>query len=801
MANIQRGAGPTFTGANGAGVLVGDIDSGLSYKHGDFDDNAGNTRVYRIWDQTVALGSPPPPTGYTYGREYLPADVDANTPGGDTNGHGTHVMGILAGDGSLTGGSIPAYTYVGMAPMASIVEVKSDYTDTHIADGAAYFFGLATAAGMNAVLNISLGSNFGPHDGGEALSQALDALVGPGHAICVSAGNNAGTTSPLQHIHGSCMATYPTAGSMVLTLSGSGNNRIVGLDGYYDNLDAISVTVSHPTYGTFGPYPLGTINGAYPGVTFGTSGKLYVENGAAFSATGDPEVYVEIKATTASTFNGNWTFTFTPTAPSGPANGKVDMWQFYDSVTAIVSNFSSGIDDSDTVGGDIATSHNVITCAAWITKTNWTNCAGLGISYSATTPPTTVGLIASFSSTGPTRDGRPKPDIAAPGQAIGMATTQDVSLGTCTTSSTYYSYLNDAMKHNIGAGTSFSAPHVCGAVALLFQKFGALTRDQILQKLSACALVDANTGAVPNNTWGAGKLRVDVTDPNVTVQYPNGGDILTVGTSEDLLWSASDPIWSGVVSVDIDLSRDGGTTWENIATGIANTGVYNWNPTAPATTQAILRVKAHDVADNIGQDVSDQVWTIQAAVANEMPRFVAEATDAGVRISFSFADPSQYTAPYVERAEAGAAWTRLESAVVAAGDGYTVMDGTAQPGVSYSYRVKAQDHSGNTVTFGPIAGTSNAVTEFALQRAWPNPTRGGSTIHFSVPRNAHVAVKVFDVKGRLVSTLADNDYAPGRYQTTWNGRTRDGRPASNGVYFVHMIASNTRLVQRVTLVK
>jgi len=232
-------------------------------------------------------------------------------------------MGIAAGDGSLTGGSIPAYTYTGVAPMASIVEIKSDYTDTHIADGAAYFFGLATAAGMNAVLNISLGSNYGPHDGGEPLFAGPRRPREPGHAICVSAGNSGGTTTPLQHWHASALATYPTAASAVLTLSGTASGRIIGVDGYYDNLDAISVTISHPSYGSFGPYRAGHDQWRVPGVQFGTGttkGYLYVENGAAYSSSGDPEVYVEIRAAAPRVrrFNGNWTFTFTPTAPSVP---------------------------------------------------------------------------------------------------------------------------------------------------------------------------------------------------------------------------------------------------------------------------------------------------------------------------------------------------------------------------------------------------------------------------------------------------------------------------------------------------
>jgi subtilisin family serine protease len=808
MVNSQRAVGPNFAGANGAGVMIGDIDSGISYAHGDFDDAAGNTRILSIWDQTNATGTPP--SGFTYGSEYLPAAINAGTAQGkDTNGHGTHVMGIAAGDGSLTGGTVPAFTYAGVAPMADIVEIKSTYSDTQILDGAAYFFGLANTLGKNAVLNISLGGQYGPHDGTAPLSLGLDALVGPGKAICVSAGNDGGTTSPLSHRHARviCGNTYPSPSSAVLTLSGTGSGRIVGVDGYYDATDAINVTISHPTYGSFGPYSLGVINAAYPGVQFGTGttkGYLYVENGASTSGGGDPEVYVEIRAgtTTGSTFNGNWTFTFTPTAPVGPENGRVDLWRFYSSTTAIAANFSSGIDDSCLLGGDIASSNNVITCGASTTKLSWTNCAGLGISFNATIPVTVVGGIASFSSAGPTRDGRTKPDIAAPGHGIGSSMTQDVTLGACTTASTYYSFLPDNMKHMIMSGTSMAAPHVTGAVALLFQKHGALTRAEIMERLSAVALVDGYTGVVPNNSWGVGKLRVDVTDPNVTVAYPNGGDVFYFGFPLDIVWVASDPIWSGVDNVDIELSRNGGTTWEVVASNIANLGVHTWTPTGPATFSALLRVTAHDLAKNAGSDLSDALFTItEQPIANEIPFFLADNTSDGVTLSWRFADAGIYTSSWVERSSSDD-WMRLDSAVTVTTDGFSMVDRTAQPGVDYQYRVAAMTAAGAQVTFEPVSiSASNTITEFALGRAWPNPTSTGSTVSFAVPRAAHVSVKVFDVRGRLVNTLADQEYGPGRYEVTWNGRSSQGEAVSNGIYFVNFVAPSARLVQRVMVVK
>ena len=154
-ANLLRGAGPNFTGLAGQGVLVGDVDSGIDYDHGDFDDALGSTRLVNIWDQTVAGVNP---AGYAYGNECTPAQINAGTCSQtNTDGHGTHVMGIAGGDGSQTGGLGFAYQYAGMAPKADLIMVKTNFQTTGILDGVAYIFQKATTLGKNAVVNLSLG--------------------------------------------------------------------------------------------------------------------------------------------------------------------------------------------------------------------------------------------------------------------------------------------------------------------------------------------------------------------------------------------------------------------------------------------------------------------------------------------------------------------------------------------------------------------------------------------------------------------------------------------------------------------
>jgi immune inhibitor A len=101
----------------------------------------------------------------------------------------------------------------------------------------------------------------------------------------------------------------------------------------------------------------------------------------------------------------------------------------------------------------------------------------------------------------------------------------------------------------------------------------------------------------------------DGTDPTVTVTAPNGGEVWHIDSFFDVTWIADDNI--GVTSIDILFSSDGGATFPHtIATGEADDGIYSWLVDVSATTQARVKVIAHDAAGNNGEDVSDADFEI-----------------------------------------------------------------------------------------------------------------------------------------------------------------------------------------------
>jgi len=95
----------------------------------------------------------------------------------------------------------------------------------------------------------------------------------------------------------------------------------------------------------------------------------------------------------------------------------------------------------------------------------------------------------------------------------------------------------------------------------------------------------------------------------------------------------------------------------------------------------------------------------------------------------------------------------------------------------------AQLTPGGATGIGDDRGLPGATR---LYPPYPNPLRGSSTVHFDLAREAHVALEVFDLSGRRVSTLASHGFTPGRYTFSWNGRHDQGGAAGSGLYFVRM---------------
>jgi subtilisin family serine protease len=520
VAEIGAVAVRSSRGLTGKNTIIGVVDTGIDWRHADFRKSNGATRIKYLLDFSYPgdvngdnkLDGPDDYGGTLYTEEEINAALQGGVPLShkDVVGHGTHVASCAGGNGRATGRKQPSGQYVGVAPEAAFIIVKGTRTDAadKIGDddqvNALHFIhAKAAELAMPYVVNLSLGSNWGAHDGTDAAEQAIDQLVGPGRpgrAVVVAAGNDG-----QENIHTSGSFSSSTS-SMTIKAeiaaydknSGTQDDYVV-LDFWYSGFSNISVKLKTPGGRVYGPFSSGRV--FYESTR---EGFLYIDNahGGVDPRNGDKELLIQVYDRTAGSepAPGTWELTL-----SGNS-GRFDGWIAASSMEA---RFLDHVDHAIKVSIP-GTAHYAITVGSYITKRTWVDLDG----NTLTSPGLSSkrdGELSDFSNPGPTRDGRIKPEVAAPGEKIGAALSADADPSQPT--SMFYTGSNQFPNglvlpdgvHGIGQGTSMAAPHVAGVVALVLERDSTLSCVQIRQMLQDSARRDAFTGAVPNDKWGYGK--------------------------------------------------------------------------------------------------------------------------------------------------------------------------------------------------------------------------------------------------------------------------------------------------------
>jgi subtilisin family serine protease len=461
----QDDNGRTFPGLNGADVIVGVVDFGCDFAHKNFLQPSGATRLLYLWDQSDA----PPldssgavsPDRFDYGREFNSAKINEALKTTDPYmhlgytpplaAHGTHVMDIAAGNGReanfLGGVEGPGFannpmSHPGVAPNAFLIFVHLKANGNqflgnsrHLLEAVDYIFDKADRLGLPAVVNLSLSTSGGPHDGTTLVEQGFEELLKqPGRAIVVSAGNAFGQGG---HISGTI------AGGQTQTLKWHTNPRSsrneveVWYPGMFKDL---TVALIPPTDSSaLAAVPLGKTKDLYDGE---------VRRGRISHREDDPNNHdnqIDIRVPHLAETQKPWQVVLSNAGTEAVAfhawieqneRGTARFDEPTDDNFTPDNNFI--LDDNFTLGS-ICCSEKVLTVGAFDTSE---------MAYLAPPYPATAA--------GPTRPtgnppvSRPKPDLSAPGNNILAARAHG---GT-----------------TVMSGTSMAAAHVTGLVALLFER-------------------------------------------------------------------------------------------------------------------------------------------------------------------------------------------------------------------------------------------------------------------------------------------------------------------------------------------
>ena len=515
---------------DGAGVVLGIIDTGIDFQHIAFKDKDGNSRIKMayVYDGTSA-------------REY--STITATTPTTDNNtmDHGTHTATTAGGSSVIvSGGALTVTddhanaTYGGMAPAADLYLAGfKNLSDTYMMNALKKMVAYADQQGKPLVVSNSWGSGFGPHDGTGEWADIVGQYFGdnhPGRIILFASSNDAGhskdnegggffvkkseasSDNPLATILRS--ATYNDCDGGFLyqdLISSVWSSKKLACRLYV--LDSSTGAVLKSWTVTNSTSSFSELNTYYDG-----SLAIYIEqtNGKhrlmAYSNDG-----IRTKSYSGTdSYKSKYTLAMEVYPSSGSA--EVNMWAgnysyFTNHLSTPGHTWMAGIDDMCV--SDEATIPDAISVGAYVSKSSVTNYRGSRYNYNSGT----LGDIATFSSYATAEQsptGETYPWITAPGAQVvaGVNHYHTASVD----NSSYFSSANASMlvvndgtsPYGVMQGTSMSTPVAAGIVALWLQAARSVGKDltvnEVKNIMAQTAISDSYTTGSNASHFGHGKI-------------------------------------------------------------------------------------------------------------------------------------------------------------------------------------------------------------------------------------------------------------------------------------------------------
>lgn len=469
-------------GLYGRGILIGFIDTGIDYTDLAFRNADGTTRIEYIYD--LSLG------GEVYKKNQIDQALKEKdpylvVPSQDIIGHGTHVAGIACAGGEIS------KEYYGVAPESSIIMVKSGRglfsLSTNIMKGLKFLIDKSNELKMPLVINISLSTNDGAHNGTSLLEQYISTISKSERVTIVIAAGNEGNAS--HHIGGDLTETT------VINFSISGDETYVVMNLYKSVLPQISIEIISPR--GVGTGEIVIREGLVEGVVSGNRYRIYNTGPKPFDISG--EIGISLVNDSYYILEGVWTL-------------KIRLLNKYKGIYDMWLPISEGLNKntkflSPTIDGTLgipATVSNIISVGSYnpVSKT-----------------------ISPFSGRGRRNPlyYEAEPTIVAPGEDIIAPVPNGV--------------------YDRKTGTSMAAPHISGMSALLMEWGIIKGNDSYLygERLKYYMIMGAKKERTdveyPNTSWGYGEACLEETikrlidslgipQPNrIFIRIPNEGVI------------------------------------------------------------------------------------------------------------------------------------------------------------------------------------------------------------------------------------------------------------------------------------
>jgi hypothetical protein len=473
-----------------------------------------------------------------------------------------------------------------------------------------------------------------------------------------------------------------------------------------------------------------------------------------------------------------------------------------------------------------------------------------------------------FSSQGPTRDGRNKPDCAAGGGMILSALSDDIGTPTGPTG-----YAPDYPQYRWMQGTSMSSPAAAGMIALLLEKNPTWGPSDVVNYIQTYAQgTNGNTNTSPKTdpgTWdpafgyGLIDLTYMVNYHVSTLPVPSTGTYTFTSGSMDIARATFNseamdsikielyldslppnmppgskalkrfykitPIQStGAFSVNLDLYYTDQEFTSSGITAAENTlDLYRWNGSFWEQQFASVDVNTNTLSTTNTTQFS--IWAISstedASLPVELSFFDAIIGEEGVVLKWTTESEVNHLGFEIFRSEDGEMYRKIASyqtnpalkgsGASSTGKTYQYEDRSVVDNKTYWYKLVSVDFTGETEEFGPVqivyakngyvSDPNSIPATFMLESAYPNPFNPVVHIPLGVPKtdqkNRQIRLQVFDITGRMVKELVNQELVPGSYEFTWDGTGNSGQTLPSGIYFIRMQSPKFNKTIKVMLIK
>jgi len=251
---------------------------------------------------------------------------------------------------------------------------------------------------------------------------------------------------------------------------------------------------------------------------------------------------------------------------------------------------------------------------------------------------------------------------------------------------------------------------------------------------------------------------------------------------------------------------------------VAASGATQWAENGiPICSSNAYQGDAQAISDGGGGAIA--VWTDGRAgwsdiyaqrvnAAGEQPivtmlqSYSSALSENGILLSWKLSGIDKDAKFFIERSTASnGLFTDLPSNTLTRdGLAFSFIDRNWEPNASYWYRVEYSIGGERKVLFesGPVTTPAMPLT---LHQNSPNPFNPSTEIRYYLPEKCSVALDVYDVNGALVVHLTEGYQDKGMHTVSWDGRERDGRQASSGVYFYRLKAGKIEISKKMVLAR